>query len=76
MSAGAEDRLDVYEHAAMLGGGFESLLGFAEGAVETGRGHEGRVFVAACRSVALTSLQSYACALAAWAPACLHACHA
>lgn len=47
---GAAERLDVYEHAAGLGGGFEALLGFAEGALDAGHGHEGRVYVAASRS--------------------------
>ena len=48
-AVGAADRMDVYGHAIGLGGGFEALLGFAEGAIDAGHGHEGPVYVAACR---------------------------
>lgn len=49
--AGAGERLHVYEHAVGLRGGFESLLGFVEGAAAAGRAHEAAVYVAACRWV-------------------------
>ncbi|KAK9813525.1 hypothetical protein WJX73_004856 [Symbiochloris irregularis] len=52
--------MDVYEHATMLGGGFEALLGFAEGAIDAGRASEGKVYVAACRAAAMQPLNAAA----------------
>ena len=47
--AGAVERLEAYAHGAMLGGGCEALLGFAEGAVRRGHAAEANVYAAACR---------------------------
>lgn len=41
--------MDLYEHAAGLGGGPEAALGFVEGALREGRPLSGPVYAAACR---------------------------
>ena len=49
MLSGAIERVGDYEHAVRLGAGKEALLGFVEGALRTGRGHDASVYAAACR---------------------------
>lgn len=56
--AGMEERGATYEQAVKLGGGYEALLGLAEGSLRPGRPCSGPVYAAARRSLARSTPRS------------------